>query len=153
MSSKEESQFEEYKDKEERLESRNKGRKLWKTLDVPLADVDRDDNLYVAVRQNLHKVNRVSQSSLSPLKSSQEARDRSGVSQESSIGRFSKIKAIFDQDVGQMEVDRMRFECRTTMGKLMKMLGLGKKDTIGDKLDSMESMDKDLVINGNLVSK
>ncbi|OAD61531.1 hypothetical protein WN48_00042 [Eufriesea mexicana] len=114
---------------------RNECRKLWKTLDAPL-DLDCNDNLYVAVRQSLHKVNRVSQTSLASLKSSPEAGNRGGVSQESSMGRFSTIKAFFDQDMGQEKGTRSR--CRTTkMAKLMRMLGLRKRDLFADGLAPM----------------
>ncbi|XP_043581549.1 uncharacterized protein LOC122567240 isoform X2 [Bombus pyrosoma] len=100
----------ENREEEERTEGKDKCRKPWKTLDAPL--VDRKDNLYVAVRQNLHKVNRVSQNSLPPLRNA-ETGSRSGVSQESSMGRFSTIKAFFD--MGQEKGTRIndeRFEER-----------------------------------------
>ncbi|XP_073967979.1 uncharacterized protein [Bombus fervidus] len=130
-------------DEEERTEGKDKYRKLWKTLDAPL--VDRDDNLYVAVRQSLHKVNQVSQNSTSPLKNA-EAGNRSGVSQESSMGRFSTIKAFFD--MGQEE--ETRYTCRTTiMGKLKRVLELRKREA-----SSMESTTNGLRkdINGNIIS-
>lgn len=112
----------ENREEEERAEGKDKCRKPWKTLDAPL--VDRDDNLYVAVRQSLHKVDRVSQNSMSPLRNA-ETGNRSGVSQESSMGRFSTIKAFFD--MGQEE--GTRYTSRTTiMGKLKRMMELRKRE-------------------------
>ena len=109
---------------EQTRETRNKCRKLWKTLDAALAD--RDDNLYVAVRQSLQKVNQLSRGDRPSLRSSTTG-DRGGVSHESSMGRFSTIKAFFDQNVGQAE----GYRCRsgTMMGKLMRMLELRKRET------------------------
>ncbi|XP_060820500.1 uncharacterized protein LOC132909594 [Bombus pascuorum] len=128
---------------EEQTEEKKKYLKSWKTLDAPL--VDRDDNLYVAVRQNLHKVNQVSQNSTSPIKNA-ETGNRSGVSQESSMGRFSTIKAFFD--MGQEE--GTKYTNRTTiMGKLRRVLELRKREA-----SSMESTMNDLRkdINGNIIS-
>lgn len=114
-------------------ETSNECRKLWKTLDAPL---DCDDNLYVAVRQSLHKVNRVSNGSLASLKTSPEAGNRSGVSQESSMGRFSTIKAFFDRDLGPEKGTRARCRTTTKMAKLMRTLGLRKRDLFADGLAS-----------------
>ncbi|CAD1480491.1 unnamed protein product [Heterotrigona itama] len=111
---------------EQTRETRDKCRKLWKTLDAALAD--RDDNLYVAVRQSLHKVNQLSRGERPSLKSS-EAGGKGGVSQESSMGRFSTIKAFFDQNVGQEGGSPYRCRSGTIMGKLMRVLELRKRET------------------------
>lgn len=133
----------ENREEEERTEGKDKCRKPWKTLDAPL--VDREDNLYVAVRQSLHKVNRVSQNSLTPLRNA-ETGSRSGVSQESSMGRFSTIKAFFD--MGQEE--GTRYTCRTTMmGKLKRMLELRKREASSME-STMNGLKKD--VNGNIIS-
>ncbi|XP_043581548.1 uncharacterized protein LOC122567240 isoform X1 [Bombus pyrosoma] len=133
----------ENREEEERTEGKDKCRKPWKTLDAPL--VDRKDNLYVAVRQNLHKVNRVSQNSLPPLRNA-ETGSRSGVSQESSMGRFSTIKAFFD--MGQEK--GTRYTCRTTMmGKLKRMLELRKREASSME-STMNGLKKD--VNGNIIS-
>lgn len=114
-------------EEDEETEARNKCRKLWKTMDAALAD--RDDNLYVAVRQSLHKVDQLSRGERTSLESS-ETGGRGGVSQESSMGRFSAIKAFFDhQNVGQEEGSPFRCRSRTMMGKLMRMLELRKRET------------------------
>lgn len=117
---------------EGRGEARDKCRKLWKTLD-PMV-VDRSDNLYTAVRQSLHKVSR---NTFSTLKSNAETKNRSGVSQESSIGRFSTIKAFFDKDDCQEEKGA-RFRCKiTVMGRLMRKLELRKREQFPDQVTSM----------------
>lgn len=114
---------------EERGET--KCRKLWKTLD-PMV-VDRSDNLYTAVRQSLHKVSRNTFSN----KSNTETKNRSGVSQESSIGRFSTIKAFFDKNDCQEEKGA-RFRCKiTVMGRLMRKLELRKREQFPDQVASM----------------
>lgn len=134
----------ENREEEERTEGKGKCRKPWRTLDTPLAD--RDDNLYVAVRQSLHKVNRVSQTSMSPLRNAETA-GRSGVSQESSMGRFSTIKAFFD--MGQEE-EGTRYTSRTTiMGKLQRMLELRKREA-SPMESTRKGSKKDL--NGNIIS-
>lgn len=114
-------------------EARDKCRKtLWKTLD-PMV-VDRSDNLYTAVRQSLHKVSR---NSFSTLNSNAETKNRSGVSQESSIGRFSTIKAFFDKNDCQEERGA-RFRCKiTVMGRLMRKLELRKREQFPDQVTSM----------------
>ncbi|XP_033200426.1 uncharacterized protein LOC117162689 [Bombus vancouverensis nearcticus] len=130
-------------EEEEQAEGKDNCRKPWRTLDAP--SVDRDDNLYVAVRQSLHKVNRVSENSLSPLRNA-ETGNRSGVSQESSMGRFSTIKAYFD--MGQEEGSR--YTCRTTiMGKLKRMLELRKREASSME-STMNGLKKD--VNGNIIS-
>ncbi|XP_053979680.1 uncharacterized protein LOC128876891 [Hylaeus volcanicus] len=111
----------EVEEEEEEEEGQSRGQKLWKTLDVPLTDVDTDDNLYLAVRQCLHKVNRVSKSSL-PQKSPRRQLDRGGVSEETSVGRFHEIKALFDLDSAK-EKRRTMFGCRqTTIERLNRTL-------------------------------
>lgn len=114
-------------EEDEQTEARDKCRKLWKTLDAAVAD--RDDNLYVAVRQSLHKVDQLSQGVRTSPKSSENGGRAAGVSQESSVGRFSAIKEFFDQNVEQGEGSSFRCRSRTMMGKLMRMLELRK--TIG----------------------
>lgn len=121
-------------EEKERGEARDKCRKSWRTLD-PMV-VDRNDNLYTAVRQSLHKVDRVSTRN-SFLKSNQETRNRSGVSQESSIGRFSTIKAFFDKNECQ-EGKGTRSRCKiTVMGRLMRKLESWKREQFPDQLTSM----------------
>lgn len=121
-------------EEEERGEARDKCRKSWRTLD-PMV-VDRNDNLYTAVRQSLHKVDRVSTRN-SFLKNNQETRNRSGVSQESSIGRFSTIKAFFDKNECQ-EGKGTRSRCKiTVMGRLMRKLESWKREQFPDQLTSM----------------
>ncbi|XP_003395077.1 uncharacterized protein LOC100651124 [Bombus terrestris] len=133
----------ENREEEEQTEEKDQCRKPWRTLDAPL--VDRDDNLYVAVRQSLHRVNRASQNSMSPLRIA-ETGNRSGVSQESSMGRFSTIKAFFD--MGQEE--GTRYTCRTTiMGKLKRTLELRKRGTSSME-STMNGLKKD--VNGNIIS-
>ncbi|KAK1126503.1 hypothetical protein K0M31_005138 [Melipona bicolor] len=132
-------------EEDEQTEARDKCRKLWKTLDAALAD--RDDNLYVAVRQSLQKVDQLSGGERTSLKSS-ETDGRGGVSQESSMGRFSTIKAFFDQNVGQEEGSPFRCRSRTMMGKLMRMLELRKRET--SSIEPQTKNDRD--VNSNVVS-
>ncbi|XP_076655975.1 uncharacterized protein LOC143360741 [Halictus rubicundus] len=86
----------------EMVQDSSAAKKFCKTLDnQPADDNKRNDNLYMAVRQCLHKVHRLSQSSLSPLKSPRPVAGKekgSGVSQESSIGKFYAIMAFFDRN-------------------------------------------------------
>ncbi|KAF3424965.1 hypothetical protein E2986_00927 [Frieseomelitta varia] len=116
-------------EEDEQTEARNKCRKQWKTMDAALADRD-DNNLYVAVRQSLHKVDQLPRGGRRTSLESSETGGRGGVSQESSMGRFSTIKAFFDhQNVGQDEGTPFRCRSRTMMSKLMRMLELRKRET------------------------
>ncbi|XP_015439785.1 PREDICTED: uncharacterized protein LOC107194644 [Dufourea novaeangliae] len=103
-------------------------RKFCKTLDVLLADVDNNDNLYTAVRQCLHKVNRISRSSLSPVRSPRAQADRGGVSRES-IGKLSAIKAFFEMNIQT----RKKTKKKTVMDKLTSSLGLKKRGSFSDE--------------------
>ena len=127
-------------------EARNKCRKLWKTMDAPLAD--RDDNLYVAVRQSLHKVDQLPRGERMTSMGSSTTGGRGGVSQESSMGRFSAIKAFFDdQNVRQEGGSPFRCRSRTMMGKLMRMLELRKRET------SSIGCSSDLIFSISFVSR
>lgn len=111
---------------EERLDCR----RLWKTLDEPLAGVDSNASLYVAVRQSLHKVNRISKGSLSPLRSPRSAADRGGVSQESGVGRFAAIKALFDLNGGNEERPGTIRSEMGIMSRLARSLGWKRRDAL-----------------------
>ncbi|KAG7213597.1 hypothetical protein KM043_002850 [Ampulex compressa] len=125
-------------------EQRATGRKFCKTLDV--AKVEPNYNLYTEVRQNLCKVNRISLSTLSPHRESKGCADRGGVSQESSVGRFSKIKALFDRR--EEKEDRCCHSRKlTVMGKLMQTLDPRKKSCN----DDIEPRENELDINENTV--
>ena len=125
-------------------------RRLWKTLDEPLAGVDSNASLYVAVRQSLHKVNRISRSSLSPL-SPRSAADRGGVSQESGVGRFAAIKALFDLNGGNEErTGTIRSEM-SIMGRLARSLGWKRRDSLSLDLTLAQSSESRLDANDNVV--
>ena len=128
-------------------------RRLWKTLDEPLAGVDSNASLYVAVRQSLHKVNRVSRGSLSPLRSPRSAADRGGVSQESGVGRFAAIKALFDLNGDNEErTGTIRSEMGI-MGRLVRSLGWKRRDPLSLDLTLAQSSENRLDANDNVVPK
>ncbi|XP_076672972.1 uncharacterized protein LOC143371559 [Andrena cerasifolii] len=134
---------------EERLDCR----RLWKTLDERLAGVDSNASLYVAVRQSLHKVNRVSRGSLSPARSPRPAADRGGVSQESGVGRFAAIKALFDLNGGNEErTGTIRSEMGI-MGRLARSLGWKRRDPLSLDLTLAQPSENRLDANDNVVAK
>ncbi|XP_076628396.1 uncharacterized protein LOC143345301 [Colletes latitarsis] len=137
-------------EEEEEEEDQNKGRKLCKTLDALLADVDSNDNLYVAVRQCLHKVNRISRSSLPQQESPRSRASTGGVSEESSMGRFQTIKAFFDLNTAKQKRTTTFGTRQTTIDKVTDILGLR---TLFSNDPKAESTKNGFDVNDNAISK
>ncbi|XP_076296583.1 uncharacterized protein LOC143216898 [Lasioglossum baleicum] len=111
-------------------------KKFCKTLDtLPLDNNKRSDNLYLAVRQCLHKVHRLSRSSMmSPLKSPRPVSSHgtsSGVLQESLVEKFCAIKAFFDRNAQKIEKTGSR-RCKTTVW-LASVMGSTDQGSTSDK--------------------